>query len=161
MNQLLTDILTLTRAEAGKLECKPEAMDVEAFCLNLVEDIQFSGLTGHSVKFISKSHCTRVYLDEKLLYSILSNLLLNAIKYSPQGGDIYLILICEPEATVFQVKDEGIGILPEEQQEIYEPFYRGQNVENIVGTGLGLAVVKKCLDLLSGFLARLGMKSEV
>jgi signal transduction histidine kinase len=150
MNQLLTDILTLTRAEAGKLECKPEAMDVEAFCLNLVEDIQFSGLTGHSVKFISKSHCTRVYLDEKLLYSILSNLLLNAIKYSPQGGDIYLILICEPEATVFQVKDEGIGILPEEQQEIYEPFYRGQNVENIVGTGLGLAVVKKCLDLHHG-----------
>ncbi|HEY9633224.1 MAG TPA: ATP-binding protein [Coleofasciculaceae cyanobacterium] len=150
MNQLLTDILTLTRAEAGKLEYKPCSVDVEAFCLNLVEDIQFCGTVQHSIKFISNGHCTRVNLDEKLLYSILSNLLLNSIKYSPQGGNIYLILGFEPETTVFQVKDEGIGILPEDKQEIYEPFYRGQNVENIVGTGLGLAVVKKCLDLHQG-----------
>lgn len=150
MNQLLTDILTLTRAETGKLEYKPELLDVESFCLNLVEDIQFCGLTQHPLKFISKGHCSRVNLDEKLLYSILSNLLLNAIKYSPQGGNIYLSLSCEPKNTVFLVTDEGIGIPLEDQQEIYEPFYRGQNVENIVGTGLGLAVVKKCLDLHQG-----------
>lgn len=150
MNQLLTDILTLTRAEAGKLEYKPELLDVEAFCLNLLEDIQFCCLTQHSLKFISKGHCSRVNLDEKLLYSILSNLLLNAIKYSPQGGKIYLSLSCEPKKTVFQVTDEGIGIPLEDCQKIYDPFYRGQNVENIVGTGLGLAVVKKCLDLHQG-----------
>ena len=150
MNQLLTDILTLTRAEAGKLEYKPDSLDVEAFCLNLVEDIQFVGMTSHSIKFVSKGHCTRIHLDEKLLYSILSNLLLNAIKYSPQGGTICLILTCDSEATIFQIKDEGIGIPIEEQQKIYEPFYRGQNVENIVGSGLGLAVVKKCLSLHQG-----------
>jgi signal transduction histidine kinase len=150
MNQLLTDILTLTRAEAGKLEYKPELLDVEAFCLNLVEDIQFCGLTQHSLKFISKGHCSRVNLDEKLLYSILSNLLLNAIKYSPQGGNVFLCLSCEPKKIVFRVTDEGIGIPLEDQQEIYEPFYRGQNVENIVGTGLGLAVVKKCLEIHRG-----------
>ena len=151
MNQLLTDILTLTRAETGKLEYKPELLDVEAFCLNFVEDIQFLNIaSSHSIKFVSKGRCLRVYLDEKLLYSILSNLLLNAIKYSPNGGDIYLILSCENESTVFQVKDEGIGIPTEDRQEIYEPFYRGQNVENIVGSGLGLAVVKKCLELHQG-----------
>ena len=150
MNQLLIDILTLTRAEAGKLEYKPELLDVEAFCLNLVEDIQFFDMTHHSLKFIRNGHCVRVKLDEKLLYSILSNLLLNAIKYSPNGGEIYLILRCELEAIFFQVKDEGIGITPEDRQEIYEPFYRGQNVDNITGTGLGLAVVKKCLELHQG-----------
>jgi signal transduction histidine kinase len=150
MKQLLTDILTLNRAEAGKLEYKPSPLDVEAFCLNLVEDIQFCRLAEHTLNFISNGHCTRVILDEKLIYSILSNLLINAIKYSPQGGNISLILNCEPEATVFLVKDEGIGIPLEEQPEIYEPFYRGQNVDNIVGTGLGLAVVKKCLDLHQG-----------
>lgn len=150
MNQILTDILTLTRAESGKLEYKPVPLDLEAFCLNLVEDIQFFGTTQHSIKFISNGHCAHVSLDEKLLYSILSNLLLNAIKYSPQGGKIYLILSCESEATVFQVKDEGIGIPPEDKQEIYEPFYRGHNVDAIVGTGLGLAVVKKCIDLHQG-----------
>ncbi len=158
MNQLLTDILTLTRAEAGKLEYKPSLLDIEAFCLNLVEDVHFCAPTQHSIKFISKGHCTRVNLDEKLLYSILSNLLSNAIKYSPQGGNIYLILSCEPEATVFQIKDEGIGITPDDIQGIYEPFYRGQNVDNIVGTGLGLAVVKKCIELQQ---AEITVESEV
>ncbi|HBB30895.1 MAG TPA: histidine kinase [Cyanobacteria bacterium UBA8803] len=150
MNQLLTDILTLTRAEAGKLEYKLEPLDVEGFCLNLVEDMQFCSLTQHTIRFISEGHCTRANMDEKMLYSILGNLLLNAIKYSPEGGNIYLVLRCEPEATVFQIKDEGIGIPDQDIQKIYEPFYRGQNVDNIVGTGLGLAVVKKCLDLHQG-----------
>jgi signal transduction histidine kinase len=158
MNQLLTDILTLTRAEAGKLNYKPELLDLEAFCLNLLEDVGFCGIKSHSLKFIRKGRCVRVYLDEKLLYSILSNLLLNAIKYSPNGGNVYLILNCETEATVFQVKDEGIGIPAENYSEIYEPFYRGQNVENIVGSGLGLAVVKKCVELHQG---EITMESQV
>jgi signal transduction histidine kinase len=150
MNQLLTDILTITRAEAGKLEYKPDLIDVEEFCLNLVEDMQFYDTTKYSVRFIREGQCNRRELDEKLLYSILSNLLLNAVKYSLQGGNIYLILNCNPETTIFQVKDEGIGIPIEEQKEIYEPFYRGKNVDNIVGSGLGLAVVKKCLELHQG-----------
>lgn len=153
MNQLLTDILTLTRAEAGELEFKPTPLDIEAFCLNLVEDIQASQAIPHSLKFVSQGHCNRVHLDEKLTYSILSNLLLNAMKYSLQGGDIYLILTCRTREIIFQVKDEGIGIPFEEQQKIFAPFYRGQNVENIVGTGLGLAVVKTCLDLHQGEIA--------
>jgi signal transduction histidine kinase len=158
MNQLLTDILTLTRAEAGKLNYNPELLELEAFCLNLLEDVRFCDIKSHSLKFISKGRCVRVYLDEKLLYSILGNLLLNAIKYSPTGGDVYLILNCENEATVFQVKDEGIGIPLENYSEVYEPFYRGQNVENIVGSGLGLAVVKKCVELHQG---EIMMESQV
>ncbi len=150
MTQMLTDILTLTRAEAGKLECNPELVDLESFCLNLAEDIQLGNETPHPIKFVSSGQCTHAYLDEKLLYSILSNLLLNAIKYSPQGGDIYFILSCKPEAVSFQIKDQGIGISWEEQQALYEPFHRGKNVGDIVGTGLGLAVVKKCLDLHQG-----------
>ncbi|HEY9650167.1 MAG TPA: ATP-binding protein [Coleofasciculaceae cyanobacterium] len=150
MNQLLTDILTLNRAEIGKLEYKPESLDIEAFCLNLVENIKFSILTNHNIKFIRNGYCTRPNLDEKLLYSILSNLLLNAVKYSPQGGNISLVLSCESDVTIFQVQDEGIGIPLEEQSKIYDPFYRSSNVENIVGTGLGLAVVKKCVELQQG-----------
>ncbi|WNZ27321.1 histidine kinase [Leptolyngbya sp. NK1-12] len=153
MNQLLTDILTLSRAEAGELEFKPAPLDIEAFCLNLLEDIQASQAMSHSLQFVSQGRCTRVNLDEKLIYSILSNLLLNAVKYSPQGSSIYLSLICKPDATIFQVKDEGIGIPLEEQQKIFAPFYRGQNVNHIVGTGLGLAVVKTCLALHQGEIA--------
>jgi signal transduction histidine kinase len=158
MNQLLTDILTLTRAEAGELEFKPTPLDIEAFCLNLVEDIQASKAMPHSLQFISRGHCSRVNLDEKLMYSILSNLLLNAMKYSSLESNIYLILTCKAEETIFQIKDEGIGIPVEEQQKIFAPFYRGQNVENIAGTGLGLAVVKKCLELHQG---KITVESEI
>jgi signal transduction histidine kinase len=150
MNHLLTDILTLTRAEAGKLDYKPQLINVEDFCLNLVEDLQLFGTKTQPIKFINNCQRFRTHLDEKLLYSILSNLLLNAIKYSSPDSHIYLALNSEPEATTFQVIDEGIGIPLAEQQKIYEPFYRGQNVENIVGTGLGLAVVKKCVERHQG-----------
>lgn len=158
MTQLLTDILTLTRAEAGKLECHPEVVELESFCLNLVEDIQFGSETQHPIKFVSIGRCAHAKLDEKLLYSILSNLLSNAIKYSPQGGNIHFILSCEPEAAIFQIKDEGIGIPLEDQQALYEPFHRSKNVGHIVGTGLGLAVVKKCLELHQG---QVSVESEV
>lgn len=158
MTQLLTDILTITRAEAGKLEYNPEIVDLESFCLNLVEDIQFGCETQHTIKFVNIGQSTHAKLDEKLLYSILSNLLSNALKYSPQGGNIHFILSCEPEAAIFQIKDEGLGIPRESQHALYEPFHRCNNVGDILGTGLGLSVVKKCLDLHRG---QISVESEV
>ncbi|MBD2534817.1 CHASE3 domain-containing protein [Nostoc flagelliforme FACHB-838] len=150
MNQLLTDILTLTRAEAGKLEFHPEIMDLEAFCINLIEDLQFSNQQQHTIKFVSQGNCTHAKLDENILYSILSNLLSNAIKYSLSEGRTFLILSCEPQAIIFQVKDNGIGIPSEFKEHLFEPFHRANNVGKIVGSGLGLAVVKKCLEIHHG-----------
>ncbi|MEA5603484.1 ATP-binding protein [Nostoc sp. UHCC 0252] len=150
INQLLTDILTLTRAEAGKLEFHPELMDLEAFCINLIEDIQFYNQQQHTIKFISQGNCTHAKLDETLLYSILTNLLSNAMKYSPPEGNIFLILSCEPHAIFFKVKDNGIGIPLEFKEHLFEPFHRANNVGKIVGSGLGLAVVKKCLEIHNG-----------
>jgi signal transduction histidine kinase len=66
---------------------------------------------------------------------------------------IQLVTDCNRERVIFQVKDEGIGILAEDLPNIYHPFYRGQNVDNIIGNGLGLAVVKKCLELQRGEIA--------
>jgi signal transduction histidine kinase len=150
MNQLLTDILTLTRAEAGKLEFQANLMDVETFCINLIEDIKLCDDLNHIIKFTSHSYCPHARLDEKLLYSILSNLLINALKYSPPSGTVEFVLICEPNLNIFQIKDRGIGIPLEVRANLYEPFVRANNVDNIAGTGLGLAVVKKCVDLHQG-----------
>jgi signal transduction histidine kinase len=150
MTQLLSDILTLARAEAGKVEYKPELVEIQTFCLNLIEDMQTMSHSQPVIRFDKQGNCTHAKVDEKLLYSILSNLLSNAIKYSPQSKDVYFTLKCEPEALIFQVKDSGIGIPKEIQQELYEPFKRGNNVKGILGTGLGLALVKKCLDLHQG-----------
>jgi signal transduction histidine kinase len=150
MNQFLTDILILTRAESGTLQCKLEPIDIESFCLNLVEDFQFLNKNHIPIKFTSGGTSVRPLLDEKLLYSILSNLLLNAMKYSPTGEGIVLTFQQEKDRIVFQVSDRGIGITEADRPRIYEPFYRGSNVENIIGTGLGLAVVKKCVELHRG-----------
>lgn len=158
MTQLLTDILTLSRAEAGKLDCNPLPLDVEAFCLNLIEDLQFSNSESQPIQFQCEGQCGLVKLDEKLLYSILANLLSNSMKYSPPEAMIQLSLKCSFESTRFEVKDAGIGIAPEDQCQIYQPFFRGHNASEVKGTGLGLAVVKKCVDLHQGAIA---LHSEV
>ncbi|MBD2258777.1 ATP-binding protein [Pseudanabaena sp. FACHB-2040] len=158
MTQLLNDILTLARADAGKLECRPELLEIQSFCLNLIEDLQLLNEPPRAIQFSQQGNCTHAYLDEKLLYSILSNLLSNAIKYSPADSPIYFTLYCEPGSIAFQVRDEGMGIAPEDQAQLYEPFIRGKNIGNTTGSGLGMAVVKKCLDLHQG---EIELESEV
>jgi signal transduction histidine kinase len=158
MNKLLSDILTLARAEAGKLEYHPKSVEMQSFCLNLIEDLQLSNVPQHVITFAIQGNCTYAHIDEKLLYSILSNLLSNAIKYSPENTEIHFLLICEANLLTFRVQDEGIGIPPESQRLLFEPFHRGENVDKIAGTGLGLAVVKKCLDIHQGYIT---VESEV
>jgi signal transduction histidine kinase len=158
MTQLLSDILTLARADAGKLEFNPEWVEMQTFCLNLVEDFRVFSESQHTLQFSQEGDRTHAYIDEKLVYSILSNLLSNAIKYSPPQSAVYLSLTNQPNSITFKVQDQGIGIPPEDQHELYEPFRRGTNTKEIGGTGLGLAVVKKCLELHGG---EIWMESEV
>ncbi|MDJ1169226.1 PAS domain S-box protein [Roseofilum sp. BLCC_M154] len=149
---LLDDILTINRAEAGKLEFDPQPLNVPQFCRQLLEEIQLSAGHQYGLKFICSQDSAWVNLDEKLLRSILSNLLSNAIKYSPIGSDVQLRLTVEPQEIVFEISDRGIGISPEDRDKLFEPFQRGQNVGNIPGTGLGLVVTKKCVELQGGTL---------
>lgn len=158
MIQLLDDILTINRAETGKLEFKPQFLNLENFCLNLIEEIRLSQGANHQIKIGCVGECSRAYLDEKLLKSILSNLLSNAIKYSSLGSNIYFNLECDGTNAVLRICDRGIGISEADQKQLFEPFHRGKNVRNIPGTGLGLVVVKKCVELHSGSIS---LKSEV
>ncbi len=150
MTQLLNDILTINRAETGKLEFNPKLLDLERFCRNLIEEIRFTTSTQHRITFVCQGECFNAYLDEKLLRSIIANLLSNAIKYSPQGGNIDFILNCQQGIASISIQDRGIGISQEDLKLLFEPFHRGKNVRNIPGTGLGLVVVKKCVDLHGG-----------
>jgi signal transduction histidine kinase len=89
---------------------------------------------------------------------ILSNLLSNALKYSPEGTVVSLILSIDTEQVVFQIIDQGIGILPEDQLNLFEPFYRGRNIKSVEGSGLGLAIVKNYVELLKG---QISFNSEI
>lgn len=158
MIHLLNDILTINRAETGKLEFNATLLDLEKFCRNLVEEKKLSAGNQYTIIFGSQGLYKNVYMDEKLLRSILLNLLSNAIKYSHVGGIVHFTLVGEQGEVIFRIRDEGIGIPPEDQQHLFEPFYRGKNVGTIAGTGLGLTVVKKCVDLHGG---RITVASEV
>ena len=150
MVQLLDDILTINRAETGKLAFNPKSLALEAYCRHFVEEMQLNAGNLHQLTFSCQGKSQHVCLDEKLLRSMLSNLLSNAIKYSPQGGNISLSLQFQSDNLIIQVQDQGIGILMEDQKQLFEPFHRGKNVKTISGTGLGLVVVKKCVDLHQG-----------
>lgn len=153
LTQLLVDILTINRAESGNIEFNPTRLNIQQFCKQLVSEMQTHAQPNHVISFSSQGECKNACLDQKMLHSILKNLLLNALKYSPQGGKVHLALICQPGEATFQISDQGIGIHVSDQPQVFEAFYRGKNVGNISGTGLGLTVVKKCVDLHGGQIA--------
>ncbi len=158
MTALLNDVLSIGQAEAGKLEFNPEPLDVEEFCNDLVEEIKLANSNQHRIDFSSQRQTTNACMDKNLLRQILTNLLSNAIKYSPKGSTVTFDLVCQDEKAIFHIKDEGIGISPADQQRLFESFQRGSNVGKISGTGLGLTIVKKAVDLHGGQIA---VKSEV
>jgi PAS domain S-box-containing protein len=158
MVQLLDDILTINRAETGKLAFNPQSLDLEYLCYELVEEMRLNVGKQHTLTFACQGTSSLINGDEKLIRSILANLLANGIKYSPQGGDVSLVLTFQPDRVQLMVRDRGIGIAPSDREHLFEPFYRGKNVRTIPGTGLGLAVVKKCVDLHQG---KIEITSEV
>lgn len=145
MTQLMEDVLTLSKAEAGKLECKPSRLNVEEFCREIVKEMRLGYGTAHTIAFIAQTEDQELYLDHKLLRSILTNLLSNAIKYSPAGSTVEFTLSCSKQVAIFEIQDHGIGIPQEDQPRLFESFHRARNVSVVRGTGLGLAIVKQCI----------------
>jgi len=89
-------------------------------------------------------------LDKKQMYLIVYNLLSNAIKFSSISSKVEIRLIVESKDFIIEVSDQGIGIQPEEKDEIFRMFFRGTNAKNIPGIGLGLSIVKRAVDHHSG-----------
>lgn len=154
MLTLLEDILTLSRVEKGTLGFEPEPVHLEEFCTNLIDNLQF--MAGDRYKLVlqyNSDNDRQVCVDSYLLRHILSNLLTNAIKYSPTGGTIYLDVNCEPEQLTFKIRDPGIGIPSSDLDRLFQSFHRSSNVGDIPGTGLGLSIVKQCVELHDGAIA--------
>ncbi|MGB7086748.1 MAG: PAS domain-containing sensor histidine kinase [Phormidesmis sp.] len=147
MTQMIDDILVLGKLEAKRLYLAPEPMDLVEFCQNLLMELQPQ---QGALKFMGRYKSLIAELDQTLLRSILTNILLNAIRYSPPESDVQLSLSRRKQRVIFQVTDKGVGILPEDKPYLFEPFHRGKNVSNIPGTGLGLSIVKQFVELQRG-----------
>lgn len=150
MASLVEDMLLVNRAESGTIDFQPRPLDLVSFSQKLLEELQPLAGDKHALNFCSDRDSIPCYGDQKLLRQMLTNLISNAIKYSPNGGAIDCGLGLKNEKIYFQIKDEGIGILPADRDRLFECFYRGKNVETIRGTGLGLAIVKTCVELHGG-----------
>jgi len=150
LTQLIDDILTFGKAEANELRFHPESMDLEAFCQNLVENQRLIAGDRYTIQFSYQSTCTTASFDEQLLQRVLSNLLTNAVKYSPKDSIVCFSVSDRDNRILFQVEDRGIGIPKKDQANLFTPFSRASNVGSIVGTGMGMSIVKKCVDLHGG-----------
>ena len=150
LNKLLEDVLLIGRTEAEEIKSQTTCFDALQLMRTLVRDFKISESFKNPILIRGKGKSTLVQLDKKLLRQILSNLLENAIKYSPENSPIQLKFTCFKGKAVFQIQDKGIGIPPEDIPHLFECLYRGSNVGRISGRGLGLAIVKQCVDLHRG-----------
>lgn len=153
MTTLLDDILMFGKVEARVPISSSAPLTIEPFCRKLIEEIKFGSNTDHSIQLDCDDGCVTAHIDETVLRHILTNLLSNAIKYSKPDSTVRLKLQCQAEAVIFQVQDEGMGIPPDEQERLFESFYRASNASSIPGTGLGLAIVKQVVEQYGGTIA--------
>jgi len=147
---ILNDFLSISKLEEGKMSMQPEYFDLIHFSKSLIEEIETSKKEGQVITFISDSPSIKVNIDPKLISHILLNLVSNAIKYSSNYKEITITLKRKGERILIEVTDEGIGIPVEEQNNLFDRFFRAGNVSNIQGTGLGLHIVKQYADLIGG-----------
>jgi signal transduction histidine kinase len=150
MNGLLDNVLILGKAKAGKIEFEPTSLDLEAFCHDILEQIQVTDKVGHRFLFHIEGDLQEALIDERLLRHILVNLLSNAVKYSPAGTTVRLEITRDGYEGIFRVSDTGIGIPEEDQKRLFEPFHRAGNTRGIDGTGLGLTIVKQAVEVHQG-----------
>ncbi|MBW4464073.1 MAG: hybrid sensor histidine kinase/response regulator [Pegethrix bostrychoides GSE-TBD4-15B] len=144
---LLDEVLIIGSIEAGQTLYQPVSTDIQQFCQDLCETLR---LRNSQVIQFCCTGCSQIETDQILLHRILTNLLSNAVKYSRADAEVIFNVRSSEQEMTFEIIDHGIGIPPESQQHLFKTFYRSNNVGLVKGTGLGLAVVKKCLDICGG-----------
>lgn len=156
---ILNDFLSMSRIEEGKIYNVPVAFDLPALAVEVKEEMQGYLKAGQRIEFQHRGEESDVVLDKQLLRNIFLNLLSNASKYSAEGQVIFFQTTITQEGVQLKVEDKGIGIPEEDQVHLFSPFFRAGNVSDIQGTGLGLNIVKRYIDIMGGNLqlqSRLG-----
>jgi PAS domain S-box-containing protein len=150
MAGMMEEILVLSRLDAGKLDFQPATLDLNSFCRCVVDEVLSATNRRCLIDLALDSVPTEAEADERLLGHIFTNLLSNAVKYSEPGATVHLAVERDGHDAVCVVRDRGIGISEEDQQQLFKAFHRGSNVGTRPGTGLGLLLVKRCAELHGG-----------
>jgi len=160
MTQMVEEVLLLGRIESQGVVCKPVPLEIAAFCHQLGAEALQANHKHISIEIDVPSSLESVPLDSTLLRSILGNLLANAVKYSSSGTTVHLTATASEKTIIFTVQDEGIGIPVADLPRLGGPFYRGGNVGDIPGTGLGMAIIQRCTALHGGDIQLKSMEGQ-
>jgi PAS domain S-box-containing protein len=152
MTIMLEDILIIGKSDAQKLDYNPELLDIVSLIKDIISEYQLSESENRQIVYEISDPVICVEVDRKWIKHIVLNILSNAIKYSDEGKVIEITIKQRQAGVSFCFKDYGIGIPKEDIKLLFEPFHRGENVQNISGTGLGLAVLKKAVELHRGII---------
>ena len=158
MSKLVDNMLLVNQLELEKPKFQPISIDLLQFFSDLLEQERETVGDRHELIFKITGNHHGFWGDRGLLQQIFINLMSNAIKYSPDGGSVEFHLIGKESEAIFYIKDRGIGIPMADQENLFQSFSRGSNVDTIPGTGLGLAIAKACVELHSG---NITLSSEV
>ena len=158
MKSIMEEVLQLARIQAGHIDFNPVSGDLNALCEEIIEE--FRSQLDYRERIIYNGTETPVIaeIDLRLMRQVISNLISNALKYSPPDKSIRFTLSREASSITCQVSDEGIGIPPEDRVHLFEPFHRSRNVGVISGTGLGLSITKEAVEAHGGTIT---VESEV
>lgn len=156
LTEILNDFLSLGKLEEGKMSAKPALHDVYNLVREVVSDINSIVRSGQTITYNKGNF--EMMIDRQLLRNVMFNLLSNAIKFSPEGAVIDVQVSVNEEEVVIAVKDQGIGISDADMKNLFGRFFRGENAVAIPGTGLGLNIVTKYLELMQGSIS---CKSEL
>jgi PAS domain S-box-containing protein len=149
LNNLLEDFLSLGKLEEGKIGTHFHEFNLEDLIRDSMEEMKPSLKPGQI--FVYETSCPHlIFSDKNLIRNILFNLITNASKFSDDHTTILIRSKVKEGLTDISVKDEGIGISRDDREHLFSSFFRGKNVVNIQGTGLGLHIVKRYVDLLGG-----------
>lgn len=149
LTDILNDFLSLGKIEEGKITPKFSYFNISEHIDAVISEIKTIQKKGQQINYHHTGE-DMVYLDSSLLKNIVMNLLSNAIKFSPEHSTINIQTERTGSLLVLKVKDQGVGISKEDQEHLFERFFRGANVTAIQGTGLGLHIVQKYAELMDG-----------
>jgi PAS domain S-box-containing protein len=150
LSAMLQEILALGKIDAGQMQLRKQPVELLQLCQGVAQEAHLAFQKHPAIKILTTTPITTVQTDPQLLYLILLNLLSNALKYSPQNTTTTLTASTDNNVIRLEIVDHGIGIPPSAQSHLFEAFYRAPNVGQIKGTGVGLYVTNRCVELLHG-----------
>jgi signal transduction histidine kinase len=162
LTEILNDFLSLSKLEEGVIRNQPEEIIIDKFSSEIADELKSMAKEGQKITYNHSGDRQNINMDRQLLKNIIINLLSNAIKYSSENKEIFFNTTLHLSKLKITIKDSGMGIPEQDQPLLFERFFRAQNASHIQGTGLGLNIVKKYVELLNGeisFISKLNVGS--